>query len=82
MTVHRSFPKTSGFHLGIYVFKDAEIVDFAGPKEPAEQDGGDNPTQELRHKEGWHVVRRDAYIGIAERPRDGDRWIGKKRSRS
>jgi len=31
MTVHRSFPKTSGFRLGIYVFKDAEIVDFAAP---------------------------------------------------
>ena len=24
-------PQTSGFRLGIYVFKDAEIVDFAAP---------------------------------------------------
>jgi transcriptional regulator GlxA family with amidase domain len=24
-------PKTSGFRLGIYIFKDAEIVDFAAP---------------------------------------------------
>ncbi|HEX2909904.1 MAG TPA: DJ-1/PfpI family protein [Chloroflexia bacterium] len=26
-----SYPKISGFRLGIYVFKDAEIVDFAAP---------------------------------------------------
>lgn len=26
-----SYPKTSGFRLGIYVCKDAEIVDFAAP---------------------------------------------------
>ena len=31
MAVHRSYPKTPGFRLGIYVFKDAEIVDFAAP---------------------------------------------------
>jgi hypothetical protein len=31
MTTHRSFPKVPGFRLGIYVFKDAEIVDFAAP---------------------------------------------------
>jgi len=31
MTVHRSYPKTPGFRLGIYVFKDAEIVDYAAP---------------------------------------------------
>ena len=31
MTTHRSYPKTQGFRLGIYVFKDAEIVDFAAP---------------------------------------------------
>ncbi len=31
MTAHRSYPKTAGFRLGIYVFKDAEIVDFAAP---------------------------------------------------
>jgi transcriptional regulator GlxA family with amidase domain len=28
---HRSYPKKAGFRLGIYVFKDAEIVDFAAP---------------------------------------------------
>jgi transcriptional regulator GlxA family with amidase domain len=28
---HRTFPKVPGFRLGIYVFKDAEIVDFAAP---------------------------------------------------
>ena len=28
---HKSYPKTPGFRLGIYVFKDAEIVDFAAP---------------------------------------------------
>jgi transcriptional regulator GlxA family with amidase domain len=28
---HRSYPKAAGFRLGIYVFKDAEIVDFAAP---------------------------------------------------
>jgi len=28
---HRSYAKTPGFRLGIYVFKDAEIVDFAAP---------------------------------------------------
>jgi transcriptional regulator GlxA family with amidase domain len=31
MTQHRSYPKKPGFRLGIYVFKDAEIVDFAAP---------------------------------------------------
>ena len=31
MAVHRSYPRTPGFRLGIYVFKDAEIVDFAAP---------------------------------------------------
>jgi transcriptional regulator GlxA family with amidase domain len=31
MTTTRSYPKISGFRLGIYVFKDAEIVDFAAP---------------------------------------------------
>src|SRR5215831_558135 len=30
-TSHRSYPKHPGFRLGIYVFKDAEIVDFAAP---------------------------------------------------
>ena len=29
--VHRSYPKKPGFRLGIFVFKDAEIVDFAAP---------------------------------------------------
>ncbi|QSA95612.1 DJ-1/PfpI family protein [Methylococcus sp. EFPC2] len=29
--VHKTYPKTAGFRLGIYVFKDAEIVDFAAP---------------------------------------------------
>src|SRR5215467_2912888 len=28
---HRSYPKIAGFRLGIYVFKDAEIVDYAAP---------------------------------------------------
>ncbi len=31
MAVHRSYKKTPGFRLGIYVFKDAEIIDFAAP---------------------------------------------------
>jgi len=31
MSTHRSYPKIPGFRLGIYVFKDAEIVDFAAP---------------------------------------------------
>jgi transcriptional regulator GlxA family with amidase domain len=31
MTNHRSYAKKAGFRLGIYVFKDAEIVDFAAP---------------------------------------------------
>ena len=31
MTQHRTYPKTAGFRLGIYVFKDAQIVDFAAP---------------------------------------------------
>jgi transcriptional regulator GlxA family with amidase domain len=31
MTTHRSYPKKPGFRLGIYAFKDAEIVDFAAP---------------------------------------------------
>jgi len=31
MTTHRAYPKRAGFRLGIYVFKDAEIVDFAAP---------------------------------------------------
>jgi transcriptional regulator GlxA family with amidase domain len=30
-TSQRSYPKRAGFRLGIYVFKDAEIVDFAAP---------------------------------------------------
>jgi transcriptional regulator GlxA family with amidase domain len=29
VTGHPSYPKTQGFRLGIYVFKDAEIVDYA-----------------------------------------------------
>lgn len=28
---HPSYAKTAGFRLGVYVFKDAEIVDFAAP---------------------------------------------------
>jgi len=31
MTTHRAYPKRAGFRLGIYVFKDAEIVYFAAP---------------------------------------------------
>ena len=31
MSAARSYPKVAGFRLGIYVFKDAEIVDFAAP---------------------------------------------------
>jgi transcriptional regulator GlxA family with amidase domain len=31
MAAHRSYPKKAGFRLGIFVFKDAEIVDFAAP---------------------------------------------------
>src|SRR5437868_3905197 len=31
MAVHRSYPKKAGFRLGVYVCKDAEIVDFAAP---------------------------------------------------
>lgn len=31
MTAHRSYPRKAGFRLGIYVFKDVEIVDFAAP---------------------------------------------------
>jgi transcriptional regulator GlxA family with amidase domain len=31
MTAYRSYPKIPGFRLGIYVFKDAEIVDYAAP---------------------------------------------------
>lgn len=31
MTQHRTYPRRAGFRLGIYVFKDAEIVDFAAP---------------------------------------------------
>ena len=30
-SVHRTYPKKPGFRLGIYVCKDAEIVDFAAP---------------------------------------------------
>lgn len=29
--MHRSFPKKPGFRLGVYVFEDAEIVDYAAP---------------------------------------------------
>lgn len=29
--VHRGYSKISGFRLGVYVFKDAEIVDYAAP---------------------------------------------------
>lgn len=29
--MHRQYPRKPGFRLGIYVFKDAEIVDFAAP---------------------------------------------------
>jgi transcriptional regulator GlxA family with amidase domain len=31
MTTHRTFPRIHGFRLGIYVFKDAEFVDYAAP---------------------------------------------------
>ena len=31
MSAPRTYPKIPGFRLGIYVFKDAEIVDFAVP---------------------------------------------------
>jgi len=30
-SIHRTYPKKAGFRLGIYVCKDAEIVDFAAP---------------------------------------------------
>jgi len=30
-TTQRAYPRTNGFRLGIYVFKDAEIVDYAAP---------------------------------------------------
>jgi len=30
-TRHPSYPETQGFRLGVYVFKDAEIVDYAAP---------------------------------------------------
>ena len=31
MSAHRTYAKIPGFRVGIYVFKDAEIVDFAAP---------------------------------------------------
>jgi hypothetical protein len=31
MTTHRTDPQIPGFRLGIYVFKDAEIVDYTAP---------------------------------------------------
>lgn len=31
MNSSKAYPRISGFRLGIYVFKDAEIVDFASP---------------------------------------------------
>jgi transcriptional regulator GlxA family with amidase domain len=31
MSKQRTYPKIPGFRLGIYVFKDAEIVDYAAP---------------------------------------------------
>jgi transcriptional regulator GlxA family with amidase domain len=31
VSAHRTFAKIPGFRLGMYVFKDAEIVDFAAP---------------------------------------------------
>jgi transcriptional regulator GlxA family with amidase domain len=31
VVTHRPYPKIAGFRLGIYVFKDAEIVDYAAP---------------------------------------------------
>ncbi len=31
MSAARNYPKVAGFRLGIYVFKDAEIIDFAAP---------------------------------------------------
>ena len=31
MSAPRTYPKIPGFRLGIYIFKDAEIVDFAAP---------------------------------------------------
>jgi transcriptional regulator GlxA family with amidase domain len=31
MSKHQTYPKIPGFRLGIYVFKDAEIVDYAAP---------------------------------------------------
>jgi hypothetical protein len=31
MVIHRRYPKIAGFRLGIYVFKGAEIVDYAAP---------------------------------------------------
>ena len=31
MVTHRRYAKIPGFRLGIYVFKDAEIVDYAAP---------------------------------------------------
>jgi transcriptional regulator GlxA family with amidase domain len=31
MVTHRRYPKIAGFRLGIYVFKDAEIIDYAAP---------------------------------------------------
>ena len=31
MMAHRTYPKILGFRLGVFVFKDAEIVDYAAP---------------------------------------------------
>jgi transcriptional regulator GlxA family with amidase domain len=31
MVTHRHYPKIAGFRLGIYIFKDAEIIDYAAP---------------------------------------------------
>lgn len=44
----------AGFRLGIYVFKDAEIIDYAGPVVTA---GGIASGMEM----GFHLLRRAGY---------------------
>ena len=62
MPVHRSYPKKYGFRLGIYVCKDAEIVDFAAPHGVFDagrivSGGGIASGMEV----GFHLLRRAGY---------------------
>lgn len=64
MTAHRSFPRTPGFRLGIYVFKDAEIAPTCRISHARVVDAGRIVTAggiASGMEMGFHLLRRAGY---------------------